>query len=37
MARCFVEGRRNSVAGYGIGVVTSAILLASVKPSFALA
>jgi hypothetical protein len=36
-ARCFVEGRRNAVAGYGIGVVASSILLASMKPSFALA
>jgi hypothetical protein len=35
-ARCFVEGRKNAVAGYGIAAVASSILLASVKPSFAL-
>lgn len=34
--RCFVERRPRAVAGYGIGAVASSILLASVKPSFAL-
>ena len=36
-ACCFIERRKNAVAGYGIAAVTSSILLASVKPSFALA
>lgn len=35
-ARCFVEGRRRGVVGDGIGAIASSILLASVKPSFAL-
>jgi len=35
-ARCFVEGRQRGVVGYGVGTVASSILLASVKPSFAL-
>jgi hypothetical protein len=36
-ARCFVERRSRGVVGYGIGAVASSILLASAKPSFALA
>lgn len=35
-ACCFIEHRKNAVAGYGIGAVASSILLASVKPTFAL-
>ena len=35
-ACCFIERRRNAGAGYGIAAVVSSILLASVKPSFAL-
>src|SRR4029453_2942351 len=31
---CFLEGRRTAAVIYGIGVVFSSILLASVKPSF---
>jgi hypothetical protein len=33
-ACCFLEGRRTAAVIYGIGVVLSSILLASVKPSF---
>jgi hypothetical protein len=33
-ACCFLEGRRTAAVIYGIGVVFSSILLASVKPSF---
>jgi hypothetical protein len=33
-ARCFLEARRTAAVVYGIGVVFSSILLASVKPSF---
>jgi hypothetical protein len=35
-ARCFIAGRQRGVVGYGIGSVASSILLASMKPSFAL-
>ncbi len=35
-ACCFLEGRRTAAAAYGIAVVSSSILLASVKPSFGL-
>lgn len=35
-ACCFIEQRKYAVAGYGIAAVVSSILLASVKPSFAL-
>jgi hypothetical protein len=35
-ARCFIEGRQRAAVGYAIGALTSSILLASVKPSFAL-
>jgi hypothetical protein len=35
-ACCFIEARKNAGAGWGIAVVVSSILLASVKPSFAL-
>lgn len=35
-ACCFIERRKNAVTGYGIAAVVSSMLLASVKPSFAL-
>ncbi len=35
-ACCFLEGRRTATVTYGIAVVSSSILLASVKPSFGL-
>jgi hypothetical protein len=35
-ASCFLEGRRTATVAYGIALVSSSILLASVKPSFGL-
>lgn len=37
MACCFVEKRAGAAVGYGIGTSFTAVLLASAKPSFALA
>ena len=37
IACCFVEKRKQATVGYGIGTAFASVLLASVKPSFALA